>query len=142
MYKSKKIQARKLSEAIYESMVDYMDDIELEVRKQTNSIIKEAKKELVANSPKSGKKIVTSLGTVVNPGDYAKSWTLGVRDRGASRYSRVIYNKEHYRLTHLLEFGHITRNGTTRTKAQPHIRNTEDKYAEKLFIGLAKEIKR
>jgi len=53
----------------------------------------------------------------------------------------VVHNKEHYRLTHLLEFGHANRNGT-RTQPIPHIRATEDKYREKFIKELETRIRR
>lgn len=56
-------------------------------------------------------------------------------------YSKAAYNKKYYRLTHLLEFGHATRNGG-RTKAIPHIRPTEDKYREKFVEELERKIRR
>ena len=56
-------------------------------------------------------------------------------------YSRVAYNREHYRLTHLLEFGHANRDGS-RTKPIPHVRKTEDKYREKFIKELEAKIRR
>lgn len=52
-------------------------------------------------------------------GDYAKSWTV---KRVKERY--VVHNKDHYRLTHLLEKSHAKKDGG-RTTAQPHIKPTE-----------------
>lgn len=59
-------------------------------------------------------------------------------------YSKIAYNKQHYRLTHLLEFGHAKRDGSRNpgTKAIPHIRKTEDKYKEKFIQELETKIRR
>lgn len=56
-------------------------------------------------------------------------------------YSKIAYNKEHYRLTHLLEFGHANRDGS-RTKPIPHIRETEDKYRQRFANELERKIRR
>ena len=126
---SKKIKPENLADEILKTLIEYEEDIEDVVKKETDSMIKEAKQELKAVSPK-------------NTGAYASSWTIGTRKQGPHKYSRVVHNKDHYRLTHLLEFGHMTRDGTSRTKAQPHIRPTEEKFKQKLLIGISKEIKR
>lgn len=63
-------------------------------------------------------------------GKYRKSWTKQVR-QGSNFINVKVHNKKYYRLTHLLEKGHATRNGG-RTKAIPHIAPVE-KYAENEF---------
>lgn len=53
--------------------------------------------------------------------EYIQGWTY-LMDEGKA----VVHNKKHYRLTHLLEYGHIIRNqfGTYgKTDPRPHIRN-------------------
>ena len=65
-------------------------------------------------------------------GAYAKGWTTTKRGK-----ARIVYNKPHYQLTHLLEYGHATRNGG-RTKAIPHIKPVEEE-ANKQFADEVKE---
>ena len=127
---SKKVKAEDLSKAILDTLTEYVEDVEEIVVKKTDLTIKEAKQEISTISPRGARK------------EYANSWATGTRKKGIHKYSKVVYNKDHYRLTHLLEFGHVTRDGATRTIAQPHIRPTEEKYKEKLLIGISKEIKR
>lgn len=44
---------------------------------------------------------------------YSKSWAVK-QEKGNWTNVYIIYNKKHYRLTHLLEFGHAIRDGTGR----------------------------
>lgn len=72
-------------------------------------------------------------------GSYKRSWTYTVtKERGKIEVNVHSKNKN-YRLTHLLENGHLTRNGTTRSKAMPHIGIVNDhaeKKVDKLLEGL------
>lgn len=61
---------------------------------------------------------------------YRRSWK--VKEVQTSVYTEAtVYNEKHYRLTHLLEFGHQKQNGG-RTKAFAHIAPVNDK-VDKLF---------
>lgn len=71
--------------------------------------------------------------------EYCKGWRLKKDKLGKNRYTIKVHNKTDYQLTHLLEFGHATRNGG-RTKAQPHIRKVEQEYSQKFEQKLRTDI--
>lgn len=58
-------------------------------------------------------------------GQYAESWTTDNEPAGRLSVKKVVHNEGHARLTHLLEKGHVSKNGTHRVlghvKAYPHI---------------------
>lgn len=113
-----KVKAEEFENALKEYLENYVEDIDEGVKETTDSITKEAIKELKEVSPR-GK------GLRENP--YHKGWTKQVNKKNKGRYTVKIHNKTNYQLTHLLEFEHATRNGG-RTKAIPHIRPVEEKY--------------
>ena len=59
-------------------------------------------------------------------GKYASGWTKKDQQMATRSKSSVVWNEKHYRLTHLLEFGHATVNGG-RVAAKPHIAAVEQK---------------
>jgi len=69
-------------------------------------------------------------------GEYAKGWKYEFRQ--VKRYSKTTIFNDHYSLPHLLEFGHVTRNGTSRvgmnmmkpTPAHEHIKPIADDLTE------------
>lgn len=90
---------------------------------------------------KSGAKALRGKSREAFPGgggDYAKGWTSAATE-SATAVGVTIYN-EHYGLPHLLEYGHVTRNGTgreyPRTPAHAHIAPV----AEKLVDTYVKEV--
>lgn len=87
-------------------------DIELDV----DEIIEENSKELSRNINESAKKIWGAKSK------YAKDWAYKIKKDKNGKYG-VVYNKKHYRLTHLLEHGHVVWNGrkTKRTAPKQHI---------------------
>ena len=130
---SKAIKPENLEKKLQEYLTQYKEDIDEEVVETTNTVIKEAKQELIQTSPRSG---------IARNTKYYKGWAIknGVKSRTIrNKYSRVIWNKTNYQLTHLLEFGHTTRNGGS-TRPQPHIRPTEEKYKKEFEKELKRKI--
>lgn len=127
---SKKVTVDNLSNAVLKYLNEYREDIQDDVEELTDSTIKMAKAELKAKSPP---KDVTGV--------YRSGWQIKLQTKEKLRYHKIIWNKPKYRLTHLLEFKHIKRNGVDYTDPIPHIRPVEDKYREKFFTDLEGRIK-
>lgn len=72
-------------------------------------------------------------------GRYKRNMRIVTSHDGLYDRRKTLYVKSpDYRLTHLLEHGHLSRDGTTRVKAYEHIRYGEE-YVEQ---NLEKEVKR
>ena len=125
---SSSIKIENLQSEVMKYLTDYVEDIEEGVKETTDSISKEAVKEIKQKSPK-------RQGTRKNP--YWKGWKKK-KDSKGRRYTIKIYNKTNYQLTHLLENGHATRNGG-RTRAQRHLKPVEEKY-NKLYEKKKKKV--
>lgn len=126
------IKPDELQKAVMNYLESYKEDIDEDVIETVDEITKKARDELKQTSPR-GK------GTRSNP--YYKGWAIKLSKRRSGVYHKVIWNKTNYQLTHLLEFGHVTRNGG-RTKAIPHIRPIEQKYNVEFVDKLEKKIRR
>lgn len=78
-------------------------------------------------------------------GAYSRDWVADDEKTGRLTQKRVVHNLGHYRLTHLLEKGHVSRNGTGRTfgfvKAYPHIKPVEEWAQDELPKQVEKLIK-
>lgn len=132
---SNAIKPEELEKAIIEYLENYVEDIEEDVENTTNTVTKEAKQELIQTSPRSG---------IARDTKYYKGWAIknGGRTRKGRYYSKVVWNKTNYQLTHLLEDGHHKRDGTGLVEAQPHIRKVQEKYGTKFADLLEKKIRR
>lgn len=74
----------------------------------------------------------------VTPEAYAKSWRRKVEKHPRGN-SAVVYSERLYPLTHLLENGHMNRDGS-RTEGIPHISTARDQAAEVLVQRLPARI--
>lgn len=133
---SSSIKIENLQNEVMKYLTDYVEDIEEGVKETTDSVTKEAKEKLKQTSPRSG---------IARNTKYYKGWAVknGAKTRkGSHKYTKVIWNKTNYQLTHLLEFGHHKRDGTGWVDAQPHIRKVEEEYGSKFADLLDRKIKR
>lgn len=121
-----------MAHSVYDQLAEILDGYEKEVRetveKGVEKVAKDTAKNLRQTSPK-------------NSGDYAKNWAVKTDRRNKTT---VVYNKAPtYRLTHLLEKGHVIRNqaGTYgRTQAKPHIKPAEEAAVSELVRKIEEDL--
>lgn len=111
------ISIDKMADEIVKALDEYKDVCQDALKNAVDQASKETVDQLKSTSPR-------------RTGKYAKSWTSkkDTNYNGSGQYGKIVYNKDHYRLTHLLENGHrIVRKGKTygHVKAYPHIASAE-----------------
>lgn len=120
-----------LSEAVEDILSIYSYNVTEEVKAATDQTAEETTRRLHEVSPK-------------RTGRYAESWTWkNAYNSSLERRDTVYAAAPHYRLIHLLEFGHVIRNqknGPTygRVPAYPHVMPTVE-YATQIYTQLVKE---
>lgn len=110
-----------LSKAIMTELTNYSEKISKDLDTLASETAKEAAAELRQTSPKG------------RTGNYAKSWAAKKTAEG----EYTVHNKKYYFLAHLIEKGHVTRNGG-RTNGRRHIKPVEEKAVEKFTRGVEK----
>ncbi|MBR2550562.1 MAG: HK97 gp10 family phage protein [Clostridiales bacterium] len=130
----KKCSVDELSNVILEYLAEYADVTEEACKDGVLTTAEEAVKELRSAHP-------AGSGKYGSWDKYDKGWTkrastMKTKEKGVLA---VVYNKDHYRLTHLLEKGHALINGG-RTQAFPHIAPVEQKCEDNLIKNIKKNI--
>ena len=108
-----------LEDALHDILEEYTDEIARGTKECVQKVARAGVKALKAASPK-------------RTGYYAKDWTSKI-ESGRLNAQATIYNNEPG-LPHLLEFGHVSRNGTGRdlgqVPGQAHIQPVEEELAK------------
>lgn len=110
------ISPDQLAKEVNEILEQFKETTDDALKDATDKAVDDIVKQLKETSPKQP-----------GGGQYAKSWAAtpaGVK-KGQAGYGRIVYNKKHYRLTHLLEYGHALWQGG-RAKPHPHIKAAEE----------------
>lgn len=127
------INIDKMSIEIMRNLEIYLSNTQEDVKQAVEETAKETVQELRKTSPvrKGGK-----------GGQYAKNWACKrSRQKGRWFNSMIVYNKDPtFRITHLLEKEHASRNGG-RVKARPHIGPAEEIARTKLYTKLLRRLR-
>ena len=113
-----KIKSGDLAASIMEGLEEYADFATDEMKKAVKKSAKTVKDEIVKNAPE-------------NTGAYKKSWAEKTTKETATSLEITVHSKNRYQLAHLLENGHVTRNGG-RVSGKPHIAPAEEKGRKEL----------
>jgi len=124
-----KISVDQLAAEIAKGLAEYSRDVVEKVNVSSEKVGKAAVKKLKQTSPK-------------RTGKYAKSWTMSTEKAIGQPDLRIIHVKApHYRLAHLLEYGHA-KVGGGRVEGRPHIRPAEEMVIEEFVKEVEEVIKR
>lgn len=136
MARRRRIKPIQLESTIKEILSEYGDEVYEVLDDCVNEVAEEAADKL---------KQVDHFAPGGHPtGAYSKSWKNEKQPTGRLTTKQVVHNLEHYRLTHLLEKGHVIRNGTGRTFGRtgkyPHIAPVDEWANAELPAKVEREI--
>ena len=124
MARRKTVKAINFDKAVDELLKEYGDDVYKVLKESIDEVSKEAVDRLKAVNSFGAKKKTHITGA------YSADWTYTDEPTGRFSVKRVVHNERHYRLAHLLEKGHVIRNGTQRTfgstSGKEHIKPVND----------------
>ena len=124
-----KISVDQLAAEIAKGLAEYSQDVVEKVNVSSERVGKEAVKRLKQTSPK-------------RYGNYAKSWTMKTEPEVGQPHTRIVHVKApHYRLAHLLEYGHA-KVGGGRVEGRPHIGPAEEEVIREFTREVEEAIER
>ena len=127
------IDINRLAAQIANELATYSQDVVEKVNTSSNKVGKAAVKQLKKTSPRRPPPV---------GGKYAKSWAMKTEPEVGQPHKRIVHVKApHYRLAHLLEYGHA-KVGGGRVEGRPHIRPAEEEVIREFTREVEEAIKR
>lgn len=115
-------------DAALEGVLDnYATDLREAINADTEAAAQKLRKAIQAEAP-------------VKTGKQKKSWRIAKEYLGGVDLKTVVHSTD-YRKVHLLENGHVTRNGVTRTRATYYVSSNADRIIKEYEEQVAETIK-
>lgn len=118
-----------LDEQLADVLNNYATDLRTAINADTEAAAQKLKKAIQADAP-------------VRTGESKKSWTITKEKVVGIDLRCIVHSKDpHYRVVHLLENGHLTRDGLTRTKPTYYVSSNAERIMEEYTATVAETIK-
>ena len=133
---SVRVTTKNLASEILTELETYTEGVSEAADRAVGEVAKEAQKKLKATRSAQDSNIWRK---------YPLGWTIKSKKKKGRR-EEIVWNARHYRLTHLLENGHVIKNGTGRTygrtRAFEHIAPVNKEAQEKLEQAIMEAIEK
>ena len=116
-----------LDEALTDVLTNYATDLREAINADTEAAAQRLKKAISADAP-------------VKTGKQKKSWRIAKEYLGGVDLKTVVHSTD-YRKVHLIENGHVTRDGTTRTKPTYYVSSNAERIIKEYEEQVAETIK-
>ena len=124
------VRPDELKAVLYEMLKEFDSNVAQAAGEAAAEVAKDAKQQLKSSSPK-------------RSGKYASGWAIHTEKSEGIVREVSVHNKAKPGLTHLLEFGHVTKKGTTTVFDEPYLLcdfRVKRKTSKKKFAKKCKEI--
>ncbi len=122
--------SKSFAEELADALEEYSDEVTEALGAAVNTVAKNVNKVIKEHIPFKQR-----------TGEYVKAFRVtDTSESPTERKKNWHVEKPHYRLTHLLEKSHLTRDGVTRTRAYPHIKYGEEYARANLEKEFEKEL--
>ena len=115
-----------IDEALSDVLTNYATDLREAINADTEAAAQRLKKAISADAP-------------VKSGKQKKSWRIAKEYLGGVDLKTVVHSTD-YRKVHLLENGHVTRDGTTRTKPTYYVSSNAERIIKEYEEQVAETI--
>ena len=122
-----RVSVDEMADAIMEGLEEYADLAADEVKKAVRKAGRAVRDQIAQTAPK-------------RSGTYAHSWSTRKTGETSQSLQVTVYSRNRYQLAHLLEHGHVKRNGG-RTRAFPHILPAQEAGEEQLVSEIERALK-